>query len=155
MKYLVVYYSRTGNNKTIGEAIAKALSSDIDEIIDKKKRAGKIAWLQAGRDALAKKLTDIQFEKNPQDYDVIILGSPIWAGNIPPALRTYLTKHDLKGKKVAFYICSQSDGYNTVFPILKELIPESENIGTLGITEKQFKQGSYKPELSAFISSLK
>ena len=72
MKYLVAYYSRTGNNKTIGETIAKALSADIDEIIDKKKRTGKINWLRAGREALARKLTDIQFEKNPQDYDVLV-----------------------------------------------------------------------------------
>ncbi|MHA2191748.1 MAG: hypothetical protein ACXAAP_16150 [Candidatus Thorarchaeota archaeon] len=33
MTYLVVYYSRTGNNRTIAEAIADTLSADIDEII--------------------------------------------------------------------------------------------------------------------------
>ena len=36
MKYLVVYYSRTGNNKTIGDTIAQSLSADVDVIIDKK-----------------------------------------------------------------------------------------------------------------------
>ena len=76
MKYLVVYYSRTGNIKTIGMTIGKALSSDIDEIIDKKKRAGIVNLIRAGRDGQAKKLTEIQSEKNPQDYDVIVLGWP-------------------------------------------------------------------------------
>ena len=34
MTYLVVYYSRTGNNRTIAELIASKLSADIDEIVD-------------------------------------------------------------------------------------------------------------------------
>ena len=41
MNTLVVYYSRTGNTKAIGEAIAEALNADIDEIIDLKKRISK------------------------------------------------------------------------------------------------------------------
>ena len=155
MKYLVVYYSRTGNNRTIGEAIAKALSADIDEIIDKKKRAGKLGWLRAGRDSQTKSLTDIQFEKNPEDYDIIIIGSPIWANGITPAIRTYLNKHNMRGKKVAFFICSGVEGYTKVFPQLKALTPESEHVGTLGLTQKQFKEGNYEPALKAFITSLK
>ena len=63
MKYLIAYYSRTGNNKAIGEAIAHALSADIDEIIDKKNRKGKLNWIRAGRDSMAEKLTEIEFQK--------------------------------------------------------------------------------------------
>lgn len=155
MKYLVVYYSRTGNNKTLGEAIAKALSADVDEIIDKKKRSGKFGWLRAGRDSQTKSLTDIQFEKNPEDYDIIIIGSPIWANGITPAIRTYLTKNNLKGKKIAFFICSGGDGCTKVFPQLKELTLESEHLGTFGLTQKQFKEGNYELALKAFITSLK
>jgi len=155
MKYLVAYYSGSGNNKTIGETIAKALSADIDEIIDKKKRLGKIGWLRAGRDAQAENLTDIKYEKNPQDYDIIILGSPIWASKPTPAIRTYLTKHDLKGKKVAFFICSGGDGYSQVFNLLKELTPDAEHLGTLGLTQEQFKSGTYESELNTFIECLK
>ena len=78
MTYLVVYYSRTGNNRAIAKTIAEKLSAEIDEIIDKKKRLGKLGWLLAGRDSRARKLTEIEFQKNPQDYDTIIIGSPIW-----------------------------------------------------------------------------
>ncbi|MHA1948089.1 MAG: flavodoxin family protein [Candidatus Hodarchaeales archaeon] len=153
MKYLVAYYSRTGYTKNIGMAIGKALSADIDEIIDKKKRAGIVNWIRAGRDAHAKKLTEIQSEKNPQDYDVIVIGSPIWGGNPTPALRTYLTTHDLKGKKVAFFICSAIDRYAKVFPQLKEMTPESEHASIF--TASRFRKGDYEPELNAFIEKLK
>jgi flavodoxin len=155
MKYLVACYSRTGHNKTIGEAIAKALSADIDEIIDKKKRSGRIGWLRAGRDGTSQRMTEIQTDKNPQDYDIIILGTPIWAGNMTPAIRTYLTKNDLTGKKVAFFICSGGDGYTKVFSMLMELASGATQLATLGITEEQFKNDAFQSQLEAFIAKLK
>jgi flavodoxin len=155
MTYLVAYYSRTGNNKAIGEAIALALSADIDEIIDKKNRQGKLNWIRAGRDSMQEKLTEIEFEKNPQDYDTIIIGAPIWAGKPIPPLCTYLTKVELKGKRVAFFICSASDDYVEVFPQLKAMTPGAEHIATYGITEKLFKRGDYEKDLSVFITQIK
>ena len=155
MKYLVVYYSRTGNNKTIGDAIAQSLSADVDRIIDKKKRKGFLNWLQAGRDSMGEKLTEIEFEKNPQDYDTIVIGSPIWAGRLIPPLRTYLNSVNLKGKRVAFYICSLSEGHTEIFPQLKSMTNESEHVGTFGITEKRFKEGDYTSDLEAFIAQIK
>jgi flavodoxin len=155
MTYLVVYYSRTGNNKAIGEQIAQALSADVDEIIDKKNRMGRINWLLAGKDSLSGKLTEIEFEKDPQNYDTIIIGAPIWASNPIPALRTYFQSVDLKGKRLAFFICSASDGYVNMFPKLEALTPDSEHVATFGLNEKMFKEGNYDSELQEFISKLK
>ncbi len=155
MTHLVVYFSRTGNNRTIGESIAKALSCDIDEIIDKKNRKGKLGWLKAGRDSMGGKLTEIEFQKNPQEYDTIIIGAPIWAGNPIPPLRTYLNEVDLKGKRVAFFICSSTDAYIEMFPQLEALTPDSDHIGTFGITEKRFKEEDYITDLEAFIAKIK
>ena len=87
MKYLVAYYSRTGNTKQLAHQIAEALSADIDEIIDKKKRKGVGGWLSAGRDATGKRDTEITAIKNPLDYDVVIVGSPVWGSNLTPAIR--------------------------------------------------------------------
>ena len=155
MTYLVTYYSRTGNNRTIGEAIAKSLSADIDEIVDKKNRAGKLNWLKAGRDSKEEKLTEIDFEKNPQNYDTIVIGAPIWAGNPIPPLRTYLKEVDLKGKRVAFFICSQTAGYTDMFTKLVALIPDSEHVGNFGITQKRFRGEDYSPELEEFVAKIK
>jgi menaquinone-dependent protoporphyrinogen IX oxidase len=101
------------------------------------------------------KLTEIEFQKNPQDYDTIIIGAPIWAGKPIPPLRTYLKEADLKRKRVAFYICSASDDYIEMFPQLKEMTQGSEHISTFGITEKRFKAGDYQSELDSFITQIK
>ena len=155
MALLVVYYSRTGNNRTIAEAIAKALSADIDEIVDKKDRKGRLNWLRAGRDSREGKLTEIEYKKNPQDYDTIIIGAPIWAWNPIPPLRTYLQEVDLKGKRVAFFICSKTKAYKDIFSQLASMTPNSEHVGTFGITEKRFKNNDYSADLEAFIEKVK
>jgi flavodoxin len=155
MSYLVVFYSRTGNNRTIAESIASRLSADIDEIIDKKNRQGRLNWLLAGRDSRAGNLTEIEYQKNPQDYDTIIIGAPIWAWNPIPPLRTYLKEVDLKGKRVAFFICSKSDAYINMFPRLVEMTPGSEHIGNFGIQEDRFRNEDYSADLEAFIDSIR
>ena len=155
MSYLVAYYSRTGHTRTIGEAIAKALSADIDEITESKNRQGKLNYIKAGRDSKEGNLAEIEFEKNPQDYDTIIIGAPIWAGNPIPPLRAYLKEADLKGKRVAFFICSQGTGYTEMFPQLVALTPDSEHIGNFGIQDKRFKNEDYSADLEAFIEQVK
>ena len=155
MSYLVTYYSRTGNNRTIGEAIAKALSADIDEITENKKRTGKLGYIKAGADSKSGKLAEIEFEKDPQNYDTIIIGAPIWAGNPIPPLRTYLQEVDLKGKRVAFFICSQTEAYKDMFSQLAAMTPDSEYIGDFGIQEKRFKNEDYSADLEDFIEQVK
>lgn len=155
MTYLVVYYSRTGNNRAIAESIANQLSADIDEIVDKKNRQGRLNWLLAGKDSRSGKLTEIEYQKNPQDYDTIIIGSPIWAWNPIPPLRTYLQQVDLSGKRVAFFICSKSDAYIKMFPQLAEMAPNSEHIGNFGIQEDRFLNEDYTADLDAFIEKIK
>ncbi|MHA1907171.1 MAG: flavodoxin family protein [Candidatus Thorarchaeota archaeon] len=155
MTYLVAYYSRTGNNREIGEKIAEALSADIDEIIDKQDRGGKLNWMRAGRDSKEEKLTEIEYQKNPQDYDTIIIGAPMWAGKPNPPLRTYLKSVDLTGKRVAFFVCSKTKGYIELLTELESMTPEAEHIGTFGIQEKDFKAGDYESELGSFIEELR
>ena len=147
--------SRTGKNRTIGEKVADALSADSDEIIDKKDRKGKLNWLKAGSDSRAGNLTEIEFTRNPQDYDTIIIGAPIWAWNPIPPLRTYLKEVDLTGKRVAFFICSKSEAYKDMFSRLAEMTPEADHIATFGITEDRFREGNYESELSSFVDKIR
>lgn len=101
MRVLVVYYSRTGNTKKVAEVISKTLKADLDEVVDLKNRRWLAGWIGGGRAAATKKLTEIKFKKDPSKYDLVVIGTPVWAGNMVPAVRTYLTKHKLR--KVAFF----------------------------------------------------
>ena len=77
MKTLITYYSRTGNTKTVGQNLAHTLNADINEIIDEKTRMGWVNFMRAGRDARSRRTTRIQVTKKPEDYDRILIGTPV------------------------------------------------------------------------------
>jgi hypothetical protein len=131
------------------------MDAESDEIVDVKERLGPVNYMRAARDAKGMKPTKIKYTKNPDDYDIIVLGTPIWWKNIPPATRTFLASHNLKGKKVVFLITSQSEeDREIVFAQLKELTPDAELIDTFGILQKKVKSGEHIDAIASFTGSL-
>ncbi len=104
MRSLVVYYSRDGHTKRAAEIIAKIIEGDIDEIIDKKPRKGILGFLRAGYDATLGKTTEIEFKKSPENYDLVVIGSPVWNRRITPAVRTYLLRNSGEIKRCVFFV---------------------------------------------------
>ena len=111
MNGLVVFYSRTGNTKRIAQELADELDWDIEEIHDIKKRAGIIGWLRSGFDAFREKLTEIKpLEKNPADYEMVLLGTPVWASKMTPAIRTYIKQNKENLNSTAFFCTEGAKG---------------------------------------------
>ena len=99
MKILVIHYSKTGNTKYVAQKIAEQLNAELSEITDKKNRKGKLNFLKSGYESIREKLTEIEVSKKIDNYNFVIIGSPVWAGKIPPAIRTFLVKNDFRRKK--------------------------------------------------------
>ena len=152
---LVVYYSRTGTTRKVAEYITKQLGADMEEIIDMKKRSGIWGFLIGGRDALRKKETEInEIKKDPSKYDLVIAGSPMWAGNITPAIRTYLNKYKTDIKSVAFFVTSGGSNQGKIFEEVRSLL-DKELISLMGICTKELKDDSvFDAKLSLFIEGI-
>ena len=83
-------------NKKLGHAV-------IEEIIDQKNREGNWGIFISVFDAIFHKLTKIAVIQNdPKDFDLVVVVSPLWAGSLPPATRTYLMTNKENLKKYAF-----------------------------------------------------
>ena len=135
MKSLVVYYTRTGNARFAAETIAAEIGADVEEIVDMKNRSGKLAYLTGGSDARRGKETEIApTKKSPADYDLLIVGTPVWASRPAPAVTTYLKKNNLAGKKVALFF-TQAGKKPSAIDQTKALIPNSECVGVLTLIE--------------------
>lgn len=131
MKSLVVYYTRTGNARFVAETIAAEIGADVEEVIDLKKRTGVLGYLSGGSDARRGKETEIaSTKKSPAEYDLVIVGTPVWAGRPAPAILTYFKKHDFADKKVAVFF-TQGGKKPQAIDETKALIPNSECIGEL------------------------
>lgn len=156
-KILVVFYSRTGTTKKVGEELAKSLSADIEEIIDKKNRSGPIGWLASGKDAMKKKITEINpIAKSPVNYDLILIGGPNWAGSISPAIRTYLTqqKQILFEKKIGFFCTMGGENPTNVFSQMEEILGKKP-VSTLALRTKEVKDGSFIEKTKKFCEDVK
>ncbi|MEM3432819.1 MAG: hypothetical protein QXP27_01440, partial [Candidatus Methanomethyliaceae archaeon] len=104
MKKLVVFYSRTGTTSLVAQKIAEKINGDLEEIKDAKNRAGIIGFLRSGYEGARRKLTIIAETKyDPAQYDLIVIGTPVWAGNMSSPIRTYIVKNREKFNKVAFF----------------------------------------------------
>lgn len=131
MKSLVVYYTRTGNARFVAETIAAEIGADAEEVIDMKKRSGVLGYLSGGKAARQGKETQIApSKKSPADYDLIIVGTPIWAARPTPAVTTYLKKNNLSGKKVAVFF-TQGGKKPQGIEQIKALMPNSEYVAEL------------------------
>jgi flavodoxin len=154
MKILITYYSRTGTTKAVAELITRELRADIDEVVDLEERLGPVNYMRAARAAKGLKTTRITYSKNPEDYDLILLGTPVWWSNLPPAPRTYLSSFNFKNKKIAFFITSQSEDRENVFNQLRELTEGADIVGTLGVLQKDVKRASYSEMVARFLDTL-
>ena len=130
-KKLVIYYSKTGNTKIVAETIAKQTKADIEELKWKReiKSKGFFKYFLGGYNSkLRRNVKILPLEKNLEDYDTIFIGTPIWAGNMNPAIRTFLKNHPLQNKKVALFCTCGGEGGNNLDE-LKKLMEGNELIG--------------------------
>jgi flavodoxin len=109
VKKLVVYYSLDGNTRFIARAIADSVGADVLELkVDAeppKNSFMKYFW--GGRQVMTKQIPSlIPFSQHPEDYDMLFIGTPVWAFSYAPALAAFFSRFSLKGKKVALFCCS-------------------------------------------------
>ena len=141
-KSIVIFYTRTGNTRFVAEEIATVLGSDLRPLVDKKERKGAWGYFWAGFDALMQNKTRLgDFQIDLGQYDLIFLGTPNWAANVPPAIRTFLGQSYLNNKKVVFFCTQDGMGAGRVFNNLRLLAKGAEIVD-----EKFFNKVSQNKE---------
>ncbi len=154
MKTLIVFYSRTGTTKKVVERLAKELGADQEELIDQDKRGGALGYLKSGREAMQKKLaTILPPQKDPSTYDLVIIGTPVWAHAMSCAIRTYLTEQKGKLSKIALFATQGGSGGETALRQIEELACLVAR-AKLIVTTKEAVKGDYEDKLNAFIKQL-
>ena len=109
---LCSYYSRTGNTKKAMEEIAAALSAELVEITDGLDRSGTKGWLCSGRDAMRKTLEPLkpfETERPLQDYRLVVVASPVWAGRCSSVTRAFLKRYGGKLRNAAYVVTRGSE----------------------------------------------
>jgi flavodoxin len=154
MKTLVVYFSRTGHTRQIAQAIAGQLSADIECIPDVGTRSGIWGYIRSLREAMQQRVINIGARsKNPSDYDLIILGTPVWAHNMCSPLRSYIKAHKERFREVAVLCTQGGSGAGKVVGDISKLCGRTP-VGTLILNEREIKKGQFTAKLEGFIKSV-
>ncbi len=101
---LIIYYSRTGNSKTVAETLHRNIKSDLLKITDTKDRSGTLGFCSAALDSMFDRYTEIEpvgYDLSP--YSSVILISPIWNWKLSVATRTALKDYDFKNKNLLLF----------------------------------------------------
>ena len=115
-KVAVVYFSATGTTKKVAEYIKDETNADIFEIIPKQKYSDDdLNWNDS-----SSRSTKEQNDKNARpeiandidvsNYDVIFIGYPIWWGDTPRIIQTFIENNDLEGKTMVPFCTSGGSG---------------------------------------------
>ena len=109
---LCLYYSRTGHTKFAMEEIAAALDCECVEMRDRVNRDGAIGWLRCGLDAMRRRtraMEPFDTRRALQDYRLVILGTPIWAGRCSSIARGFLKRRGLEVQNIAYVVVHGSE----------------------------------------------
>ncbi|MBO6110535.1 MAG: flavodoxin [Methanobrevibacter sp.] len=153
MKTLIVYYSRTNVTKDIANRLQKELDCDIEEITDGGKYDGRLGYMKGGMNASMGRTSDIDpISKNPSDYDLVIIGTPVWASNMATPVYTYLIKYNDQIKKMASFCTCISGGYEKALEKIAEVSGKTQ-VSTMFLNAKDVKNPTEK--INTFIKNIK
>lgn len=142
MKTLIVFYSNTGNTSKLAKILASKLESETLEIKDCRNRKGLIGFLRAGFDAITSNVTIIEnFTEDFTKYDLVLIGTPVWAGRLTPAIRTFLIGNSEVLPEVAFFATHAGGGTSKTLVQLEKLASQ-EPLACLSIEKSDFSNGS-------------
>ena len=154
-KVLVVIFSRTGHTKPLAEYIADDLGADLYEIEAKIPytdddiryytdcRADREQSDPLARPEIAGELPDVS------GYDTVFIGYPIWHGQAPKIIYTFLESLDLSGKTIIPFCTSHSSPLGTSAENLHPLAPDA-----VWKEGRRFAIGTTDAEISEWVKSL-
>ena len=154
MKVLVIFYSRTGNTRRVAQEIMTLLHCDGEELRDQIKRTGFVGYMRSGRQAMRKEPVHLDaLVKNIQDYDVVIVGTPIWAFTMSAPIRSFLEQQKKDLPEVAFFTTSGSSPGDKTFSQMQEVVGKAPK-ATMSVFEGDLKTDAYKEIVLGFVQHL-
>ena len=130
-KTLVVYFSCTGTTELVAEYITEILGADSYRIVPEDPYTeADLAYYTNGRADQEQNDPDVRPAisggvENMDEYDTIILGYPIWHGQAPRIISTFLENYDFSGKTIVPFCTSHSSGIGSSADNLHPLCAES------------------------------
>ena len=154
-KILVVFYSRSGTTRRIAKALSEALKCDLEEITEPEPRTGLPGYIRSLLEASWKRPSTILPKKHElSSYDLVVIGTPVWAWSLSSPVRAYLTATASQLPKVAFFCTLGGSGSESAFAQMTAIV-RKEPRAVCAITQREALSDNYSDRLSPFEKALR
>ncbi|MBR0312961.1 MAG: flavodoxin [Oscillospiraceae bacterium] len=153
---LVAYFSATGTTKGVAEKLASAVGGDLYEIVpaepysdadlnwnDRESRSTREQNDKSARPGIASETLDLS------GYATIYVGYPIWWGEEPRIMDTFVESYDFSGKTMIPFCTSSSSGIGSSGRNMEQLTS-----GATWLDGSRFSGGVSEDELRAWADGL-
>lgn len=127
-KILVAYFSATGTTKGVAEHIANGLNADIYEIVPEEAYTDADLDYNDNNSRTTIEMNDPDAHpaisgsvENMEQYDIIFVGYPIWWGEAPRIVSTFMESYDFSGKTIVPFCTSGGSGIGSSASNLERL----------------------------------
>ena len=156
-RILIAYYSMTGNTRRIAIQLRDALgahTADLEEVIETHPRRGVFGAVRAMLDSIFARAPSIRpLSRRPEDYALLVLGTPIWADRLAGPMRTCARTVGTRAHRVAFFSTAGSSDGARAFGELDAACQRAP-ICTLPLTAKQLDSAASDDILKQFARRL-
>ena len=133
---LIVYHSRTGHTRRVAQALARRLEADIEEIKIVQPMAGWLGYAMCAIESLTALTPALRpMRRNPADYDLVLIGTPVWFWNVASPVRSWLGTHRLR-RRVAFFCTMGGSGAGRAISTMTRLVGH-EPVATMALIESE------------------
>lgn len=153
---LVAYFSATGNTRPLAEYMADGLGADLYEIVPEEPYTEADLNYNDNDSRTTIEMNDPNSRpaingsvENMEQYDIVFIGYPIWWGDAPHILYTFMESYDWNGKTVIPFCTSGGSGIGSSGTNL-----ESLTTGATWISGQRLNTGASRDEVMEWVSSL-
>jgi flavodoxin len=151
---LVVYYSRTGNTRRLAQAIASAIHCDIEEISEVRERSGLVEFIKSFFEAIRGHHAPIEtVGHDPAAYNLLVVGTPVWAGSVSTPIRSYLASQKNGFPDVAFFCTLEHAGSDGAFAEMQSLVGKVPR-ARCAVKANDVAAGNFEGSVNEFVRQL-
>jgi hypothetical protein len=136
----------------VARAIAEAMDADIEAIREPLSRRG---WWRSLVDVLRGRTpTILPLEHRPEQYELVVVGSPVWASHMASPMLSWLRQQEGRLRKVGVFVTEGGRGGGKAIKAMSGLCG-SRPAATLEVTQGDLSTGSFRDKVAEFAARLR
>lgn len=155
-KVLIAYFSATNNTENIANHLNDILDADLYEIVPETPYTADDLNYNDSSSRSSQEMNDSDARPaisgsvdNMEQYEVIFLGYPIWWGEAPRIINTFLESYNLSGKTIAPFCTSASSPLGSSATKIQDLTD-----GATWLEGRRFSGGASVSDVQSWVDSL-